>query len=50
MPASKESKKTETPLVARVGKNKGKGTGVAQFLLAYTDMQEQYMPTKADRT
>ena len=42
LPASKKSKKTETPLVARVGKKKGKGTGAAQFLLAYTDMQEQY--------
>ena len=42
LPASKKSKKTVTPLVARVGKKKGKGTGAAQFLLAYTDMQEQY--------
>ena len=41
MPASKKSKKSETPLVARVGKKKGKGTAAAQFLLAYTDMQEQ---------
>ena len=41
LPASKKSKKSETPLVARVGKKKGKGTASAQFLLAYADMQEQ---------
>ena len=41
LPVSKKAKKSETPLVARVGKKKGKGTGAAQFLLAYADMQEQ---------
>ena len=41
LPASKKLKKTETPLVARVAKKKGKVTGAAQFLLTYTDMQEQ---------
>jgi len=41
LPVSKKVKKSEAPLVARVGKKKGKGTGVAQFLLAYADMQEQ---------
>ena len=41
LPASKKATKTETPLAARVGKKKGKGTAAAQFLLAYTDIQEQ---------
>ena len=41
LPVSKKAKKSVTPLVARVGKKKGKGTGVAPFLLAYADMQEQ---------
>ena len=40
--AVEKSKKTEITLVARVGKKKGKGTGATQFLLACTDMQEQY--------
>ena len=41
LPVSKKAKKSVTPLVARVGKKKRKGTGAAQFLLAYADMQEQ---------
>ena len=39
--ASKQPKRSETPLIARVGKKKGKGAAVTQFLLAYTEMQEE---------
>ena len=41
LPVCKKAKKSETPLVSRVGKKKGTGTGAAQFLLAYADMKEQ---------
>ena len=41
MPSSKKPRKSETSLVARVGKKKGKGTAVTQFLLVYAEMQEQ---------
>ena len=41
MPSSKKPRKSETSLVARVGKNKGKGTAATQFLLVYAEMQEQ---------
>ena len=40
MPSSKP-RKSETSLVARVGKKKGKGTAATQFLVAYAEMQEQ---------
>ena len=40
-PSSKKPRKSETSLVARVGKKKGKGTAVTQFLVAYAEMQEQ---------
>ena len=33
--------KDETPLVARVGKKKGKQTGATQFLVAFSELQEQ---------
>ena len=41
MPSSKKPRKSETSLVARVGKKKGKGTAATQFLVAYAEMQEQ---------
>ena len=41
MPSSKKPRKSETSLVARVGKKKGKGTAATQFLFAYGEMQEQ---------
>ena len=41
MPSSKKPRKSETSLVARVGKKKGKGTAATQFLLVYAEMQEQ---------
>ena len=34
MPSSKKPRKSETSLVARVGKKKGNGTAATQFLLA----------------
>ena len=40
MQSSKKPRKSETSLVARVGK-KGKGTAATQFLLVYAEMQEQ---------
>ena len=39
IPAKKS--KEETPLVARVGKKKGKQTGATQFLVAFSELQEQ---------
>ena len=41
MPSSKKPRKSETSLVARVGKKKGKGTAATQLLLVYAEMQEQ---------
>ena len=41
MPSSKKTRKSETSLVARVGKRKGKGTAATQFLVSYAEMQEQ---------
>ena len=41
MPSSKKPRKSETSLVARVGKKKGKVTAATQFLLVYAEMQEQ---------
>ena len=38
---AKKSKEKETPLVARVGKKKGKQTGATQFLVAFGELQEQ---------
>lgn len=39
-PQKKKKKKEETP-VSRIGRKKGKGTGSAQFLSAFAEMQEQ---------
>ena len=39
IPAKKSEE--ETPLVARVGKKKGKQTGATQFLVAFSELQEQ---------
>ena len=36
----KKSKGEETPPVARIGKKKGKQTGVTHFLVAFGEMQE----------
>lgn len=36
----KKGKGEETPLVARIGKNKGRQTGATQFLVAFAEMQE----------
>ena len=36
-PSSKKPRKSETSLVARVGKKKGTGTAVTQFLVAYAE-------------
>ena len=41
MQVKRKSTKSETSLVARVGKKKGKGTAATQFLLVYAEMQEQ---------
>ena len=38
---AKKPKEGETPLVARVGKKKGKQTGATQFLVAFGELQEQ---------
>ena len=38
---AKKAKGEETPLVARVGKKKGKQTGATQFLVAFGELQEQ---------
>ena len=38
---AKKAKVEETPLVARVGKKKGKQIGATQFLVAFGELQEQ---------
>ena len=38
---AKKAKEEDTPLVARVGKKKGKQTGATQFLVAFGELQEQ---------
>ena len=37
---SKKAKSKETPLLARVGKKKGKQTGAPQFLVAFGELHE----------
>ena len=49
MPSCKKPRKSETSLVARVGKKKGKGTAATQFLVVYAEMQEQAQLTKCKR-
>ena len=48
-PPKKKTKKVETPL-SRVGKKKGGGTGSAQFLAGFAEMQEQAQQLKEHRT
>ena len=42
--SSKKPRKSETSLVASVGKKKGKGTAVTQFLLVYAEMGSRSKP------